>query len=342
MRSASPCCPDWYCASASSAQRRSRSGAARTSACASASTSRCRPPRSCASTRSSSASRRSSSRRRPRRAAGGQSSRSAKAAPRHSASASSAGTRPGRPRRGPAARAPGRPGARTAGQSTSSAGRCSGSRAVTSRSPRAQRLAQPDHAALQDLLGRGRRLVAPERVDELVGAHRMPGAGRQRARTTRSRRPRCPEPSTVSGPSTVIPTRSESHRALAPSTRAIPPRYRSRPLRYPLMSQRRPHGVDQPHHPQGDHEHHQHPPHGDHPRRCRQGAGALTIMSVSCAHDRQRAPSRPRPALRRKRRRRRGIELGVDGHRRDRHDVEGVEGDVPGRPPEPGQRLLPR
>jgi hypothetical protein len=58
--SASDCRPDWYCAVASSTQRRSRTGASAISACALSSTRSCCPARSAASTYSSSAVCRSS------------------------------------------------------------------------------------------------------------------------------------------------------------------------------------------------------------------------------------------------------------------------------------------
>ena len=81
-RSASPCLPQRYRASARIAHRRSRSGSSATRASASMATSRCSPAPSLASSRSSSAVRRSSSRRATSLRAGGRSARSTQGSPR--------------------------------------------------------------------------------------------------------------------------------------------------------------------------------------------------------------------------------------------------------------------
>ena len=174
----------WYCASASSSQRRSRSGAAPHHRRAPGrSTSRCRPLRSSASTpqllgleaqllQASGLAARGRPLREVRRTA----------APRHSASACSSrnAARSASPSVQQLAAA--RP---TCASNRRASTSSSGTASAVSVAPRLdglgpQGLAEPDHARLEVLGRRGRGMVAPDSVDQLVGAHRLSPARRGR------------------------------------------------------------------------------------------------------------------------------------------------------------------
>ena len=180
VRSASACRPDRYCASASSAHRRSRNGRSLTSAISSARTCACSPVRRAQSRRSSSASSRSSASRSPRPAP--------RASPRYPSTRRPATAR-GPPRAGTArgrahrARAARRPASTSRSKRPASTSSRPGQpiavgegldRLVTQQAP------QTHHAALEVLAPRRRRVVTPHRVGELIGAEHLAVRGRQR------------------------------------------------------------------------------------------------------------------------------------------------------------------